>query len=35
MGLRVLARLRPDAEVLRGAAREALARLDPSAATVP
>lgn len=35
MGLRVLARLRPDAEVLRGAAREALARLDPAPATVP
>lgn len=34
MGMRVLARLRPDAEVLRGAAREALARLDPSPATV-
>ena len=34
MGIRVLARLRPDAEVLRGAAREVLARLDPSPATV-
>lgn len=30
LGLRVLARLRPDAEVLRGAARQALALLDPA-----
>lgn len=34
MGLRVLARLRPDAQILRGAVREALTRLDPSPATV-
>lgn len=35
MGLRVLARLRPDAEALRGAARQALALLDPAATTAP
>ncbi|WP_368414576.1 TetR/AcrR family transcriptional regulator [Falsiroseomonas sp.] len=31
MGLRVLSRLRPEAEVLRGAARQVLAALDPAA----
>lgn len=35
MGLRVLARLRPEAELLRGAARQALATLGPAAETAP
>ena len=35
MGLRVLARLHPAEEILRGAARQALALLDPATETAP